>query len=32
MLGDREFPADQNGYRELLNWAESFGIINAFGG
>ncbi|SEQ15254.1 Transposase [Arthrobacter sp. OV608] len=31
MLGDREFPADRNGYQELLDWAASFGIINAFG-
>ncbi|MDQ1594435.1 MAG: transposase [Arthrobacter pascens] len=31
MLGDGKFPAGQDGYRELLEWAASFGIINAFG-
>ncbi|WP_427118204.1 IS110 family transposase [Pseudarthrobacter scleromae] len=31
MLGDRAFPADRDGYQQLLDWAASFGIINAFG-
>ena len=31
MLGDRKFASGLDGYRELLDWASSFGIINAFG-
>lgn len=31
MLGDRKFAAGLDGYRELLDWAANFGIINAFG-
>lgn len=31
MLGDREFLSNRAGYQQLLDWAASFGIINAFG-
>ena len=30
-LGDREFLSGRDGYQLLLDWAASFGIINAFG-
>lgn len=30
-LGDERFPADLDGYRQLLDWGASFGIINVFG-
>lgn len=31
LLGDRGFPATARGHRELLDWAASFGIIDAIG-
>ncbi|HET7415484.1 MAG TPA: IS110 family transposase [Arthrobacter sp.] len=31
MLADREFTTNLSGYQELLDWAASFGIINAVG-
>jgi transposase len=31
MLGNERFPADLEGYRQLLDWAASFGIIIVFG-
>lgn len=31
ILGDQRFSTNLSGYQQLLDWASSFGIINAFG-
>lgn len=31
LLGDQQFPADQRGYRRLLDWLSGFGVIDRVG-